>query len=129
MKATQAIPLLLAGSLLLCGCGKSKEDAAVSATPPKPAEAANQIQQAFQSAAPQVKSQAEAYSESLRAANYEKAVQDLQTIKARANLTLDQGMVIYNSERSLEARLIAGVAAGDPNAIRAYELLKKQRRN
>lgn len=119
----------LIGISLLVGCGKSSEELPVSATPPKPAEAANQLQQVFQSANPEAKAHAQTISTALQSANYEQAIRAIQTIKTRSNLTMDQGMAVYNSERALEAKLIAGVAAGDQNAIRAYELLKKSHRN
>ena len=111
------------------GCGKSGDAAPVSDTPPKPAQAAQQIQQVFQTANPEIKSQADAISKALQQATYEQAIQTIQTIKARPNLNVEQGMAIYNTERSLESTLLAGVAAGDKNAIRAYELLKKSHRN
>jgi hypothetical protein len=56
-------------------------------------------------------------------------IKSLEVIKARQNLTVEQGTAVYNSELALEARLIAGISADDPNAKRAYELLKKSRRN
>lgn len=111
------------------GCGKSDTDGAPTAAAPPPKQAATQLQQAFISASPEIKNTAATASQALQAANYEQAVQSLQKIKAQKDLTLEQGMAIYNSERSLEARLIAGINAGDPNAKRAYELLKKARRN
>ena len=115
--------------LALNGCGKSPADTTPTATPPKPKEAASQLQQAFVSANVEVKNTANVASEALRTANYEKAIESLRTIKARQNLTFEQGMAIYNAERALEARLIAGMSAGDSNAKRAYELLKQSRRN
>jgi len=111
------------------GCGRSPKDNTPTATPPAPKVAASQLQQAFGVANPEVKKTAEVASEAMRTADYEKAIQSLQAIRARSDLTLDQGMAVYNSERALEAKLIAGIAAGDPNAQRAYDLLKKSRRN
>ena len=124
-----ACGLFTAFLLALNGCGKPPANTTPTATPPKPKEAASQLQQAFVSANGEVKDTANVASEALRTANYEKAIESLQTIKARQNLTLEQGMAVYNSERALEARLIAGIGAGDPNAKRAYELLKQRRRN
>ena len=111
------------------GCSESPEAGTPTATPLQPQEAASQLQQAFTSANPEVKNNATVASDALRTADYEKAIQSIQTIKARQNLTYDQGIAVYNTERALEARLIAGMNAGDPNAKRAYELLKKSRRN
>jgi len=113
----------------LSGCSKQTTDTTPTVTPPKPKEAATQLQQAFVSANVEVKNTATAASEALRTSDYEKAIQSLQTIKASQNLTFEQGLAVYNSERALEARLIAGVDAGDANAKRAYEILKARRRN
>ena len=93
--------------LALSGCSKPPPNDAPTNTPPKPSEAASQLQQAFVNAQVEVKNTAEAASEALRTANYEKALESLQQIKTRPNLTFEQGMAIYNSERTLEARLIA----------------------
>jgi len=117
--------LLVASS----GCTKSAKENISSGTPPQPKEAASQIQQAFTGASVEVKKTAEVASEALRTANYEQAIRSLQVIKAGPNLTLEQGMAVYNSEQALVAKLVAGMEAGDPNAKRAYELLKKSKRN
>jgi hypothetical protein len=124
--ATASIAVLL---LAVSGCGKSANEITVSATPPQPKVAASQLQKAFTDATPEVRNTAQVASQALETANYEQAVQSLQAIKARENLTLQQGTAVYNSEMALEARLIAGIEAGDPNAKRAYELLKKSKRN
>ena len=101
----------------------------MAATPPPPKEAAAQIQQAFISASPEVEDAANVFSQSLQTANYEEAIQSLQAIKARENLTLQQGTAVYKWEMALEARLIAGIQAGDSNAQRGYDSLKKGKRN
>ena len=124
-----ACGLFAALLLALNGCGKPPTDTSPTAAPPKPKEAASQLQQAFVSAHVEVQSTANVASEALRTADYEKAIESLQTIKARQNLTFEQGMAIYNSERALEASLIAGMSSGDAKAKRAYELLKQRRRN
>lgn len=129
IRTTRAGAWILALLALVVSCSKSTKEIAASATPPEPKAAATQIQQAFTGASVEVKKTAEVVSESLRTANYEQAIQSLQVIKAQTNLTLDQGMAVYNSEMSLEARLVAAIEAGDPNAKRAYELLKKSKRN
>jgi len=109
------------------GCSKSTSDSGVTVSSPK--EAASQIQEAFANANAEVKNNAEVASQALRTADYEKAIQSLEAMKARQNLTFEQGMAVHNSMISLEARLIAAMDSGDPNAKRAYELLKKSRRN
>ncbi len=128
-RATFRASVMAAMLVVMAGCSDSSDAGAPTATPPQPKEAASQLQQAFVSANADVKTTANVASEALRTADYEKAIQSIQTIKARQNLTFDQGLAVYNSERALEARLIMEMSAGNANAKRAYELLKKSRRN
>jgi len=118
-----AVLLLLA----INGCSRSPSDAGPNASTPK--EAASQLQEAFVSAKVELKNDAKVASEALRTADYEKAILSLQVITARENLTFEQAMAVHNSMVSLEAKLIAAMDAGDPNAKRAYELLKKSKRD
>ena len=113
--------------LVLAGCSKSPGNDVPTASTPK--AAASQLDQVFTSANVEVKNDAKVASEALRTADYEKAIESLQALKARQNLTFEQGMAVYNSTVSLEGRLIAAMEAGDPNAKRAYDLLKKSRRD
>jgi hypothetical protein len=128
---TRSLGLVAISLALASGCGKPSDPAATTpaVAPSKPPEAASQLQQAFSSAPVEVKQSAEVASEALRTANYEQAVQALQGMRMRSGLTPEQGMAVYSSQRSLEASLIAAMQAGDPNAKRAYELLKKSRKN
>lgn len=131
MKSASVIPFLLVASLsLLSGCGKKPQaDAEVSAVPPKPKEAASQLDHAFATAGEEMKTVATAASTAMQTADYEAAVQSLSIMKEQRSLTVEQGMAVHNSMVSLEARLINAAAAGDPNAKRAYEQLRKSRRN
>ena len=110
------------------GCGKSKSetDFKIASTPK---EAATQLEQAFQSAPAQVKEPATAAAAAMRSGEFDKAVVSLQVIRQGETLTLDQGLAIHSSAVAMEARLINAMAAGDPNARRAYELLKQLKRN
>jgi len=117
-------------SSVLTGCGKKPEaEPVVTAQPPKPAEAASQLSQAFSAADQELKTVADAASTALQTADYEAAVQSLSMMKERGSLTVDQGIAVHNSMVSLETRLINAIAAGDANAKRAYEQLKKSRKN
>ena len=122
---------LLSVALLLglSGCGKSNSPSEPSARAPKPKEAASQLQQAFVAAEPELKDTATVASKALQTTDYEAALVSLQTIKARGNLTFEQGMAVHNSMVALEGKLVIAADAGDPNAKRAYELLKKSRRD
>ncbi len=134
MRKRSTYPIFFLGVLLLAaggvaGCGKQKKEAVqLSVTPQKPQEAASQLQQVFVAAEPDVKAVASVASDAMRTADYEAAVHSLQTIKDRGGLSVDQGIAVQNSMVSLEAKLIAAMEAGDQNAKRAYEQLKKSKR-
>lgn len=115
--------------LAACGCREKPSSPLEQAVPVKPKEAAAQIDQAFVQAPSEIQSYAKAASEALQRADYEGAVQSLQLIKEQGSLTVEQGMAVHNSMISLEAKLIAAMGAGDANAQRAYEQLKKARKN
>ena len=116
-------------SLVITGCGKPADPSGTPAAVLKPKEAANQLQQVFVNAEPEVKKTATAASQALQTADYENAVVALSAMKERGNLTFDQGMAVHNSMVALEAKLIAAADSGDANAKRAYDLMKKTRRN
>ncbi len=126
--ATAVALISCAAIFLLNGCGKSS-DAAGEVPPRNPKEAATQLQQVFASAPPDVKQNADVASEAMRKGDYEKAVLSLQVIRSGQNITLDQGLAIHNSAVAMEAKLISAIEAGDENARRAYELLKRLKRN
>lgn len=114
---------------LVTGCGEKSSSPVERATPAKPREAATQLDRAFAGANEEVKSFSSAASQALQSADYEGAVQSLQMIREKGGLTPDQGMAVHSSMISLEAKLISAMNAGDANAKRAYEQLKKSRRN
>jgi len=115
--------------LALAGCSRSTTEDIVTVEPKNPQQAATQVSVAFEQATPEVKEMATMAAESMRQADYEKAVISLGAIKESQGLTLQQGMAVHNSMVALEARLIQAIEAGDPNAKRAYDLLKAQKRN
>jgi len=106
------------------GCGKKAAEADLK-LPETPAQAAAQVEEVFATAEPEAKDMASAASEAVRAGNYEKAVVALQSLKARPAPSLQQGLAVHGYMVNLEAQLIQAAEAGDANAKRAYELLKK----
>ncbi|MBI2927020.1 MAG: hypothetical protein HYY24_15100 [Verrucomicrobia bacterium] len=112
--------------MLLVGC--SDEDAKVR-TPKNPKEAASNLDQAFASARPEIRESVATASEALRRGEYEKAVVNLRVLRTSQELTPDQGLAVYNSGVALEMQLIRRIEAGDPNARRAYDLLKAMKRD
>ena len=124
MNSIPLFAILLA--LLLTGCGGSKDDSADVATP---TQAATQIDEAFTTAEPELQQNIRVASEALREGKFEQAVVALQVTQSTTNLTLDQGMAVHNSMVALEQHLINAAANGDANAQRAYDLLKKAKRN
>ena len=118
---------LVVACLLGAGCGKSSDETAAVISP---VEAAAQLDQAFeQSTTDEIHQNIQTASEALREGNYEKAVVALQVTRSATALTLDQGLAVHNSLVSLEQNLINAAAAGDANAQRSYDLLKKSKRN
>jgi hypothetical protein len=111
------------------GCRQSTQPGEGSSRPPKPKEAASQLQQAFVAAEPEMKETATIASKALQTTDYDAAMQSLEVIKARGNLTFEQGMAVHNSMVALEAKLVEAADSGDPEAKRAYERLKQSRRH
>jgi hypothetical protein len=126
---TKQLILSVLAAAALAGCGKAEGDAGVGAAPAKPKQAAAQLEQAFAGAPAEVKQYANAASKALQAADYEGAIQSLHLVQQQGTLTLEQGMAVHHSMVSMETRLIQAINAGDENAKRAYEQLKKARRN
>lgn len=118
-----SLPLIL----VLAGCGKSGDDSAPKVE--TPAQAGAQLDQAFQNANGALKDSAAAAAEAMRKGEYEKAVVSLHTAQQAPNITLNQGMAIHSSMLTLERDLINAIERGDPNAKKAYELLKRSKRN
>ena len=125
-----ALTISVGLALVLCagGCGKSATQAE-RAVPRNPREAASQIEQAFVQAPPEIKQNAGVASDAMQKGDYEKAVVSLHVLQGGKGITLEQGLAIHNSMVALEGRLISAVESGDPNAKRAYQLLKELKRN
>jgi LPS sulfotransferase NodH len=121
-----SLSLALALAVVATGCGGSKDDLPAPTTPK---EAAKQIDSAFATAEPELQQNMHTASAALREGQYEKAVVALQVTRSTTNLTLEQGLAVHNSLVTLEANLINAAASGDANAQRAYDLLKKSKRN
>jgi hypothetical protein len=119
----------LALALCVGGCRKSAKEVEMPAPTSSPREAATQLEQVFVQASVEIKESATTASQAIRAGNYEKAVVSLVTIRDQGGLTPQQGVAIHNSMVAMEAKLILAMEAGDQNAKRAYETLKKLKRN
>lgn len=113
--------------LVQIACGNREDEDFMVAEDPK--QAASQLDQAFASANPQIKNGVENASEAMRTGDYEKAVVNLQMVKGTEALTVEQGLAIHSSVVALEGELIRAAEAGDPNAKRAYDLLRAMKRN
>jgi uncharacterized lipoprotein YajG len=113
--------------LLLSGCSKSNEADGFSAKSPE--QAASALDQAFTAASAPVKQDVSAVSDALRKRDYEKAIVSLHAVQQAPGITLEQGMAIKSSSVLLERDLISAMERGDKNAEKAYQLLKRTRRN
>lgn len=113
--------------LLLVACGRQDASERVVVTNPK--EAATGLEASFQNAPESVRENVRLASEAMRQAQYEQAIISLGAVREQATMTLDQGMAIHGAAVSMESELIAAMQAGDPNAKRAYALLRAMKRN
>ncbi|MCP5519753.1 MAG: hypothetical protein H7A45_21140 [Verrucomicrobiales bacterium] len=121
------VAIALGLAVVTAGCGRSgSEHSGLARTP---GEAASQLDQAFADADAEAREAAAAASEALRRQQYETALRNLVAIETRPNVSLDQGMAVYSSMRTLEADLVAAMQAGDENAKRTYLMLKAMKRN
>jgi len=124
--------LSVAVLLAVCGCGKSGAEKDLP-VPKTTKQAATQLDQVFATAtaevSPEVKQNAAVASQALRSGEYETAIVSLGAIKESQNLTLDQGIAVYNSMAALRGKILADMEAGDPNAKRAFQMLKRAKRD
>jgi hypothetical protein len=128
MKTPAFLPAAaLAAAVMLCtGCGSDDPEMEL---PKTPAAAAERIEEVFAEEQPVVRDTATAAREAVRVGDYEKAVVALQALKQRPAPNLEQGLAVHGYMVALEAELINASAAGDERAKRAYELLRKMKRN
>ncbi len=112
--------------MALAGCSKSDDGPAIAKNPQ---QAAAQLDQAFAAAAPEIKQSVAAAAEAMRSGQLEKAVVNLRMVQSSEALTLEQGLAVHGSVVTLSKSLINAMESGDPNARRAYELLKALKRD
>jgi hypothetical protein len=116
----------LAAALVVTSCGSEDPEMEL---PKTPAAAAERIEEVFAAEPPVVRDTATAAREAVRVGDYEKAVVALQALKQRPAPNLEQGLAVHGYMVALEAELINASASGDERARRAYELLRKMKRN
>ena len=121
------ICMVLIGCLALAACKRTSDEPRIETKNPK--VAASHLEQAFSDAPPEIAEHAKAAAQAMQAGEYERAITALENVRGQENLTLEQGMAVHGSVVSMEAKLIQAIQAGDPNAKRAYELLKALKRN
>ena len=119
--------LALGASLLLAACGRQDASERPIVTDPK--EAATGLEASFENAPAAVQENVRLASEAMRKAEYEQAILSLGAVREQSNMTLDQGLAVHGAVVSMESELIAAMQSGDPNARRAYELLRALKRN
>ena len=119
--------LALAASVLLTACGR--QDASERPIVTNPKEAATSLEASFENAPAAVQENVRLASEAMRKAEYEQAILSLGAVREQSNMTLDQGLAVHSAVVSMESELIAAMQSGDPNARRAYELLRALKRN
>ncbi len=114
-------------ALVVIGCGGS--DDGLLRTSSNPEEAADHLSDAFDGADQDSQKNASIASQAIKKGQFQKALYAIETIKAKPDVSFDQGVAINDSLVNLERELIYRVEDGDPKAIAAYELLKRINRN
>lgn len=127
--AHRTIPLALAvaAGLVLSACGRHRSSDQLVVTDPK--AAATGLEASFEHAPAAVRENVRLASEAMRQAQYEQAVISLSAVREQPNVTMEQGLAIHGAVVSMESQLVAAMQAGDPNAKRAYALLRAMKRN
>lgn len=126
-------PLVLVIVLLvLVGAGiirrsKSEDPTAPGGVPETPKQAATQLERVFAQAPPEIKQAAASAAEAMRQNDYEKAVVSLAVVRQQPTPSVEQGMAVHYSMVNMEGQLIKAMENGDPNAKRAYEILRKSK--
>ena len=111
-------------AVTLFGCGMS-EDERLARAPKNISAAASELEQVFADADSVTKKNASVATQALRDGKYDKAVVSIMSIRDQDNLSFEQGMILRNSMVTLQQDLISAAEDGDPNAIKAMELLRQ----
>ena len=114
-------------SLLLVACGDT-DDGHIR-TSKSPEAAADHLSDAFSGADSDSMKNASIASKAIKKGQFQKALYAIETIKAKPDVSFDQGVAINDSLVNLERELIYRAEDGDKKAIAAYELLKRINRN
>lgn len=114
-------------SVAMVGCGES--DDGLLRQSKSVDGAADHLSDAFKGADSESLKNAGIASAAIKKGQFQKALYAIETIKAKPDVSFDQGVAINDSLINLERELIYRVEDGDPKAIAAYELLKRINRN
>jgi predicted small lipoprotein YifL len=127
-KKTSAWLLLFAALLIAFpGCSKKGPSAEI---PKSTKAAASQLEQAFANSSDErAKQQAAALANALEQRNYQQALESMAALRRTTARDFDQVVAVENANRRLQADVLRGVEAGDPNAIRTWQLMKAARRD
>jgi predicted small lipoprotein YifL len=128
VRPANAAVLAMAVAVSLTGCKKKAPPVADNTTPPPDATATPQAPAAAPAVQPSGNVQ-QSYSDmdaALRQKAYDKAVQDMLAVQKASQTLSDQELAQAHTRMvGLQKSVAAGVAAGDPNAIAAANLLRQ----
>lgn len=108
---------LIVALSLTTGCDKA-------ATPPEPftaEELPGAIEQAFASAKPEIKEVATQFVSLIKAKNYPKAFESMQSLSSKSGLSEEQHAVLGRASLTLNSLLQAAQASGDQKAAKTIQ--------
>lgn len=113
----------------LPGCGDGSDDGGIRNSQ-NVEGAADHLSEAFANSDSALQKHAKSASEAMRKKKYRDALIALQEIKQSGKVKdVNEGIAVRDSLINLEQELIYAMEDGDPNAEKAYQLLKRVNRN
>lgn len=119
-----ALSLVAISALSIFGCGEREG----SFIPKNTKEAASHLENVFSDADPEMQKNAQVAAEALRSEQYEKAAAAILSFNQYETVSYEQAMAVKNSAANLQEALAYRIQ-DDPNARRAWEMLKNSARD
>lgn len=116
---------MVVGWVFAVGCGGDEQATSPLTASPEDAKAtASQLERVFEEAPPEIRQNATIAQSAIATSDYEKAVASVLVMERTRGLTREQGLAVMNSRLMLESQLVEAMERGDPQAKRAFEMLR-----